>query len=433
GRPARRGDDHDRTTKESSAVPDSARNRRRGRRRLVALVGAALALATATPAAGTVAPPTESLAAAAAPTTGSNVALASAGGTVTASGSEGGGSYGWTPDKAIDGITSGPGGQNTSRWSSDYSDSAWLTVELAAPTVLDHVHIYWEAACAARYVLQVSTDGSTWTDATPEVSPVCGALDRQTVGAAADPQTAYRFVRMQTRERTPIGGQKWGVSLWELEVWDGPEPAPQRDLALVPQPALVEQGDPADTFRITADTTVVAHGDARDTAELVAEILRTPTGFALPVVDGGDDEGAIAITVDPAADYTVEGDPASDESYVLDADADGVRIVATTPHGAFNAVQTLRQLLPAWVGSDVEVRADWTVPAVHVEDAPRFAYRGVMLDPARSFQTVEAIKRQIDVLSQLKMSVLHLHLADDQGWRIEITNEGRAEGDTIDY
>ncbi|SIQ06949.1 F5/8 type C domain-containing protein [Cellulosimicrobium aquatile] len=415
----------------SPASPSPA-NRGRARRRLVALAGAALALATATPATGSVAPPDDA-AAATAVAPGSNVALASAGGVVTASGSEGGGTYGWTPDKAIDGITSGPVGQHTSRWSSDASDAAWLMVELAEPTVIDHVNIYWETACAARYVLQVSHDGTSWTDATPTVSPACGALDRQTVGAQADPAAAYRFVRMQTIERTPVGNQKYGVSLWELEVWDGTEPTPRREPALVPRPALVEQGDTASAFRITPETAVVAHGAGRGTADLVAELLRPATGYALPVVDGGDDRGAIAVTVDPEAGYTVEGGPAADESYVLDVDEGGVRIVATTSHGAFNAVQTLRQLLPAWVESDVPVAADWAVPAIHVEDAPRFAYRGVMLDPARSFQTVEAIKRQIDVLSQLKLSVLHLHLADDQGWRIEITNEGRVEGDTIDY
>src|SRR5690606_29138972 len=75
----------------------------------------------------------------------------------------------------------------------------------------------------------------------------------------------------------------------------------------------------------------------------------------------------------------------------------------------------------------------WTVPAVTVVDSPRFAYRGIMLDVARSFQTVDEVKQFIDSLVQLKMNHLHLHLADDQGWRIEITNEGRAEGDDIDY
>src|SRR5699024_11286105 len=74
-----------------------------------------------------------------------------------------------------------------------------------------------------------------------------------------------------------------------------------------------------------------------------------------------------------------------------------------------------------------------TVPLVQISDAPRFSYRGVMIDIARSFQTVEEMKANIDLLTQFKISTLHLHLADDQGWRIEITNDGKAPDDPIDY
>ncbi|GAA1807830.1 family 20 glycosylhydrolase [Agromyces neolithicus] len=368
----------------------------------------------------------------AAPVTGENVALASAGGVATASGSEGDGSFGWTPDKVIDGVTSGPAGTGTSRWSSNYSDSAWITVELAEPTVIDHVNIYWEAACAAQYRLQVSTDGASWTDATGVVRPACGALDTQAIGAAADPSAAYSHVRMQTIERTPIGGNKYGVSMWEFEVWNGAEPEPVRELPLVPKPAVVETTD-AEPFTITPKTRVIALGAAIAPAEFFADVLRPSTGFDVPVKDDGPAERAIRITVDADADYTVDGAAPTEESYVLDVAASGINLTATTAHGAFNGVQTLRQLLPVWAESDVAVNADWEVPAVHIEDAPRFSYRGVMLDVARSFQTVAEVKQHIDALAQLKLSVLHMHLADDQGWRIEITNEGRAEGDTIDY
>ncbi|GAB3533724.1 hypothetical protein GCM10027403_08220 [Arthrobacter tecti] len=362
-----------------------------------------------------------------------NAALKSSGAVVSASGSEGDGSFGWTPEKVIDGITSGPAGTNTSRWSSNAADDAWITVKTAEPVVIDHVNIYWETACAKRYVLQVSTDGQNWVDATGEVAPACAQLDTQTVGGEADPLTAYQYVRMQTLERTPIGGRLYGVSLWELEIWTGPEPKPEEEAALIPQPAVVENDDDAAPFVLEPSLTINTTGDATPVAELLAQGLRDSTGYDVPVQAGGEAAGSITITVDPDAAYTVDGAAASEESYVLDVTTDGVSITAKTPHGAFNATQTLRQLLPAWAHSDTIVNTEWAVPAIHVEDAPRFSYRAVMLDVARSFQSVDAVKKYIDTLSQLKMSVLHFHLSDDQGWRIQITNEGKVEGDPIDY
>src|SRR5690606_15312794 len=104
----------------------------------------------------------------------------------------------------------------------------------------------------------------------------------------------------------------------------------------------------------------------------------------------------------------------------LSASADGVRIGADTAQGARLGVQTLRQLLPSWVESPEPVDVAWTAPAVEITDHPRFAYRGIMLDPARSFLEVEEVLHVIDGAAQLKLNVLHLHLTDDQGWRIAI-------------
>ena len=111
-----------------------------------------------------------------------------------------------------------------------------------------------------------------------------------------------------------------------------------------------------------------------------------------------------------------------------------VRIVANQPQGAFYGVQSLRQLLPTWVESASPVtNVSWDVPCVTVKDSPRFASRGLMLDLARNFISADQVKSFIDSMSELKMNVLHLHLADDQGWRIQITNDGRTPGDDIDY
>jgi len=106
------------------------------------------------------------------------------------------------------------------------------------------------------------------------------------------------------------------------------------------------------------------------------------------------------------------------EDYELIVASSGIRIVAASPIGALWALQTLRQLLPV----DVEGGLQGTVAmqACRVEDGPRFCWRGSMLDCARHFMPLPLVKRHIEALSLLKVNVLHLHLVDDQGWRIEI-------------
>nr|BFF08854.1 hypothetical protein GCM10025699_01570 [Microbacterium flavescens] len=105
------------------------------------------------------------------------------------------------------------------------------------------------------------------------------------------------------------------------------------------------------------------------------------------------------------------GGPA--ESYRLVADEASVTITGADDAGLFYGVQTLGQL----IARDGD---DWIVPAVSIDDAPRFAYRGVMLDVARHFHSVETVKAYIDDAAGLKFNALHLHLSDDQGWRIEL-------------
>jgi hexosaminidase len=109
------------------------------------------------------------------------------------------------------------------------------------------------------------------------------------------------------------------------------------------------------------------------------------------------------------------------EGYVLDVDARGVEIRGGTPAGVFYGAQTLRQLLPAATLRPGRAGGDPPrVPAVRIEDAPRFAWRGVMLDVARHFMPVAGVLRFIDLAAFHKLNVLHLHLTDDQGWRLEV-------------
>jgi hexosaminidase len=353
---------------------------------------------------------------------GTNVALASKGGIATSSGQEVPDRLG--PELAIDGISD----SDVSRWSGEYADDSWFQVELPEPTDLHEVRIRWSNSCPVQYKLQVSDDGQNWVDATPVLRPqTCAAWEVQDLRHVEGEHT---FVRMQGIERRVTQGFPYGYSINELEVWDGPQPPPEPVLALSPLPASLVKTD-EEPFVLRPDARIVATGPARPAAEELAEVLRPSTGYDVPIVAAGPLPGDVTIIVDQ--DHVIPGFEDNDEAYALDVDVDGVTLTSATGTGAFYGVQTLRQLLPTFVEADHRVTVPWTAPAVDIEDGPRFGYRGLMLDLVRSYISPEQVKEFIDSMSYVKMNVLHLHLADDQGWRIEITNDGRAEGDDIDY
>lgn len=108
------------------------------------------------------------------------------------------------------------------------------------------------------------------------------------------------------------------------------------------------------------------------------------------------------------------------ESYQLYITKDSVILNSNTAEGAFRGIQTLRQIIPETSNDTLADYKIWTIPTGKIIDSPNFEYRGSMLDVARHFFSVEDVKKYIDVLAYYKYNVLHLHLADDQGWRIEI-------------
>jgi hexosaminidase len=188
---------------------------------------------------------------------------------------------------------------------------------------------------------------------------------------------------------------------------------------VVPAPRSVRPA-PGVRYRLTADAVIRTSTDPAATAvgEYLAELLRPATGYRLPVTDveGGTGSAAgIALLLDPA-------EPATEPSggYRLDVTADGVTIRARTGTGLFHGVQTLRQLFPAAIESGTTQPGPWPVPGGRIVDAPRFAYRGAMLDVSRHFFEVPDVLRLVDQLARYKLNHLHLHLTDDQGWRIAI-------------
>ncbi|GAA1772737.1 beta-N-acetylhexosaminidase [Luedemannella helvata] len=186
-----------------------------------------------------------------------------------------------------------------------------------------------------------------------------------------------------------------------------------------------------------AGAVIAADPGADGVAEYLAGLLRPATGLPFPVsttppgpgialrlvAAGGAEAQSRSLGAQAApmvtggVGPTVEG-----EAYELVTDGSVVTISAATPAGLFRGVQTLRQLLPATVERRSPGEGPWTVPGVRIVDRPRFAYRGVMLDVARHFFPVATVERFIDQAALYKVNHLHLHLTDDQGWRLEIAS-----------
>ncbi len=109
------------------------------------------------------------------------------------------------------------------------------------------------------------------------------------------------------------------------------------------------------------------------------------------------------------------------EQYVIDIQPKAAHVEASALNGFVYACETLKQMLPAAIyGSTVQADAGWVLPCAHIEDQPRFAYRGMHMDPSRHFWTIEETKRYLDVMTAYKLNRLHWHLTDDQGWRMEV-------------
>lgn len=189
--------------------------------------------------------------------------------------------------------------------------------------------------------------------------------------------------------------------------------------AVVPVPVTVEPDERA-TYLLTETTGIRASAGAEGVAEWLAGVLRLPTGLPLPVAaptstsgsSSGQDRGIALLLEDGGAD--------GPEGYRLQVTPDGVGLRAAAAAGLFAGAQTLLQLLPARIEAPDVQAGPWPVAGGRITDRPRFTYRGAMLDVTRHFFTVQDVRRYIDHIARYKLNHLHLHLSDDQGWRIEI-------------
>lgn len=179
-----------------------------------------------------------------------------------------------------------------------------------------------------------------------------------------------------------------------------------------------------DTTKLYVDVNDSADLDAaKDVAEYLAGKMRPSTGFGLEVLTSGTAGirditlKTIAKTEDLATDVTYA--VAGDEGYAISITVDGAVITAYTTNGLFNGIQTIRQMLPAEIEkSTLATGVDWVMSYATIVDYPRYGFRAIHLDSARHFWSKEEIMRQIDLVSQYKMNVIHMHLTDNQGFRI---------------
>jgi len=192
-----------------------------------------------------------------------------------------------------------------------------------------------------------------------------------------------------------------------------PIPRDHSELSILPQPVNIvrEEG----YFQLTRDTVIVTDQQTQAIGTLLANVLAPALGFLPGVLtDEHPQRSTISLGIDSRLAHLGQ------EGYALKVTADQISLRAAHLAGVFYATQTLRQLFPVEIFSSTPVSQTWNIPAVSVEDAPRFSWRGCMLDSARHFIPKQEVLKLIDVLTLHKINVLHLHLTDDQGWRIEI-------------
>jgi hexosaminidase len=184
--------------------------------------------------------------------------------------------------------------------------------------------------------------------------------------------------------------------------------------SIIPKPASMTVKDGA--FALQPDTKILVDRKSKATGEFLAERLRAATGYKFPVkLFATSAPGAIWLT-------TKESDPSlGAEGYELTTDPDSVVIRAPAEAGVFYGVQTFLQMLPPEVfAKQAPSGVKWEVPSVQIKDWPRFQWRGMLLDVSRHFLTKQEVEQILDALAIHKINVLHWHLVDDDGWRIEI-------------
>ncbi len=201
---------------------------------------------------------------------------------------------------------------------------------------------------------------------------------------------------------------------------------------IIPKPvsSTMKKGD----FTISSNTGIYVQSmnpaemeEILKISQYFADKLNSSTGFNInvDVTDNPPAEGIYLSTINGDFAPDSENDQldaaSAKESYQLDVTKSLVTLKAQKPEGLFRGIQTILQLLPADIVKSYPVQEiSWTIPCCSITDYPSYPRRGMMLDVARHFFSVDEVKKLIDILAQYKINIFHMHLTDDQGWRIEI-------------
>ncbi|MBP1662883.1 MAG: beta-N-acetylhexosaminidase [Bacteroidetes bacterium] len=183
---------------------------------------------------------------------------------------------------------------------------------------------------------------------------------------------------------------------------------------IIPEP--VAQAEKPGNFTLPKNVNILRPaGNENDiTVNFLKEKLSKATGSKVTVRSSGKSD--IQLILNKANDTMI-----GEEGYILSVRSKKITIRANKPSGLFYGAQTLIQLFPAQIESEEVVNnVEWKIPAVEIGDYPRVAWRGLMLDVSRHFFTVDEVKQYIDAMVRYKYNMLHWHLTDDEGWRIEI-------------
>lgn len=195
---------------------------------------------------------------------------------------------------------------------------------------------------------------------------------------------------------------------------------PKTDLTTVPLiPKPVKTIATHSAFGLDSSTTIytsTVNPKFEEVGKYLSEKIKGKTGLDLAVNATPDNKVERMIYINQSDSLELE----SAEAYQLYIKKDSILLNAKTAAGAFRGIQTLRQLIPQQSNDTLTDHPLWLIPTGKIVDAPKFAYRGAMLDVARHFFTVDEVKKFMDILAYYKYNTLHLHLTDDQGWRIEI-------------
>ena len=185
---------------------------------------------------------------------------------------------------------------------------------------------------------------------------------------------------------------------------------------LIPKPVKQEF---TEGLFVLSPTAVICFADstAEKPAQLLAEYLRPASGFALPLLAANTSKGN-CIVLQTTGTGKAEEFPS--EHYHISVKNNQITLSGDTPEALVRAIQTLRQLFPAEIYADTAQDVAWQVTCQEIDDAPAFRWRGMMIDSARHFFPKEQVCRMIELFAQHKINIVHLHLTDDQGWRVEI-------------